>query len=136
MISEELLTTVNEVYYQQKKSKEDVKKALLAKGWKEEDIKEEDIDKAITDIRNQALRKLPVISSIYKFFDSLETKYQHLSTKAVVIILVVAVFWLFLVAFAVYLIYDPISVIKSKPSDIPAPVINTPSSEGDGINFP
>lgn len=134
MINEELLAVVQEVYYQQKKTRDDVKKALLGRGWKEEDIKEEELDKAIIQIRNQALRKLPVISAIYKFFDQLEDKYAHLSTRAVVIILVVAVCWLFLVAFAVYLIYDPLTVTKK--ADVAPSSVVLPSQDGDEITFP
>lgn len=132
MINEELLAVVNDVYYQQKKSKEDVKKALLSKGWKEEDIKDEDIDAAVVHIRNQALRKLPLISSVYKFLDYLETKYAHLSTRAVVIILVVVAFWLLLVAFAVYLVYDPLSI---KSVNVPSGMQQIPAAGGD-VTFP
>ena len=133
MVNEELVSIVQEVYYQQKKTRAEVKKVLLDHGWKEEDIKEEEIDKAIIYIRNQALRKLPIISAIYKFFDQLENKYQHMSTRAIIIVLVVAVFWLFLVAFAVYLIYDPLTVTNKTfvaPSSVVLP------AEGDEISFP
>jgi hypothetical protein len=133
MINEELLTVVNEIYYQQKKTRADVKKVLLSKDWKEEDIKDEDIDRAIIHIRNQALRKLPIVSLIYKFFDQLENKYEHLSTRAVVIVLVVAVCWLFLVAFAVYLIYDPLTVTKKDTGASSSVVL--PQEETD-VSFP
>ena len=133
MINEELLTVVNEIYYQQKKTRADVKKVLLSKGWKEEDIKDEDIDKAIIYIRNQALRKLPIVSLIYKFLDLLENKYEHLSTRAVVIVLIVSVCWLFLVAFAVYLIYDPLTVTKK---DTVAPSSVVLPQEGTEVSFP
>jgi hypothetical protein len=133
MINEELLTVVNEIYYQQKKSRDEVKKVLLSRGWKEEDIKDEDIDKAIIHIRNQALRKLPVVSLIYKFLDQLENKYAHLSTRAIVIVLIVAICWLFLVAFAVYLIYDPLTVTKK---DTAAPSSVVLPQEGTELSFP
>lgn len=135
MVSEELLAVVNDVYYQQKKTKEDVKKALLSRGWKEEAIKDDEIDEAVVHIRNQALRKLPILSSIFKFFDHLETKYANLSTRAVVIVLLVVVLWLFLVAFAVYLIYDPLTVVQ-KGSTAPSSVVLPPSDAGGEVSFP
>ena len=111
MVTDELISVIKSKF-QQGERREDIKYSLMQQGWEGTDI-----EAAMSQIQHDALKQLPVLSSIYAFIDRMETKTAHSSPKMTFTILGSCFFIVLLVFLGLYLWLDPLGA-KSGQRDV------------------
>jgi len=111
MTKDELTQFIREKF-QEGKRRSEIKDQLLQEGFYEEDV-----DEAMDQIQHDALRQLPVISSVYKIIDEFESKSSLASPRNTVILMSVCVGILILIAAILYFVFDPLGT-QSNARDV------------------
>lgn len=111
MTKDELISFIRE-RFQEGKRRSDIKEQLLQEGFFEEDV-----DEAMDQIQHDAVRQLPIISSVYKIIDDFESKSSLASPRNTVILMAVCVGSLILIAAILYFVFDPLGT-QSNARDV------------------
>lgn len=103
MVNQELVALIKEKFNKGER-RDDISFELQNQGW---DVG--DIDQAITYIQHEALKQMPVVSTLFQKFEILEAKTANASPKFTIGVIVLSLVIVGLISYGLFLAFDPLS---------------------------
>ena len=102
MGKEELISLIQEKYKNGER-KDEIKQSLIEEGWDGGEI-----DIAISEIQREALKQMPGVSTIVRFFETLDKKTENASPKLIAAVLAGSALLVLLISIILYVVLDPL----------------------------